>query len=157
MSRGEEQFWENGDHLENVGGDFICDTCGATEPPNGGMWEPFNDDRHICKECIAREYIDVLTWHPSPHLCQTTVIDRFDRRYLIYAKEYQYPKKPYRYVSQKDRNIVLHQDAICVSCGTSENLTIDHIKPVSKGGANCLKNYQALCRSCNSSKGNKIV
>ncbi len=44
----------------------------------------------------------------------------------------------------------------CVTCGAKEKLTIDHIRPVSKGGKNEISNLQILCKSCNSSKGNKI-
>ena len=33
-----------------------------------------------------------------------------------------------------------------------EMLTKDHIYPYSKGGLNCLKNYQLLCYSCNQKK-----
>lgn len=44
----------------------------------------------------------------------------------------------------------------CTTCGTRENLEFDHIIPVSKGGANSVRNLQLLCRSCNASKSNKI-
>lgn len=44
----------------------------------------------------------------------------------------------------------------CTSCGSRENLEFDHIIPVSKGGANSVRNLQLLCRSCNASKSNKI-
>ena len=155
--RGEEQFWENGDSLVNVGGDFICDKCGVSEPPNGGMWEPFNDGKHVCEDCISKVFTEYLTWSPAPHLCQTLVQLDGGRKFMIHAKECKLKSKPYRYVSKKDRNIILHQDAICENCGTDKKLTIDHIKPVSKGGLNRLNNYQALCKSCNSSKGNRIV
>jgi 5-methylcytosine-specific restriction endonuclease McrA len=43
----------------------------------------------------------------------------------------------------------------CVSCQTSENLTIDHVIPVKLGGGNELENLQTLCLSCNCSKGAK--
>lgn len=41
----------------------------------------------------------------------------------------------------------------CAVCGTTEDLTIDHILALSKGGTNDLDNIQILCVSHNSSKG----
>ena len=35
-------------------------------------------------------------------------------------------------------------------------MTVDHILPRSKGGANTLANYQPMCQHCNSQKGNTL-
>jgi len=43
----------------------------------------------------------------------------------------------------------------CVICGESNDLTKDHIQPLSKGGSNYIDNIQPLCRSCNSKKNDK--
>lgn len=43
----------------------------------------------------------------------------------------------------------------CLFCGSTEKLTIDHIKPVSKGGGNEIENLQCLCFPCNLKKSNK--
>jgi len=53
-------------------------------------------------------------------------------------------------------NSLLHKYKFkCVNCESKNNLTIDHIIPVSKGGTDDYSNLQILCKSCNSSKGNK--
>lgn len=41
----------------------------------------------------------------------------------------------------------------CAWCASPGKLEMDHIWPVSLGGATTLQNVQPLCRSCNSSKG----
>lgn len=43
----------------------------------------------------------------------------------------------------------------CRHCGSIQNLSIDHIVAWSKGGAHSLENFQTLCRSCNSRKGDR--
>lgn len=48
----------------------------------------------------------------------------------------------------------------CLCCGRCEPeilLTPDHIQPLTRDGLNCKENIQPLCRSCNSSKGRKII
>lgn len=43
----------------------------------------------------------------------------------------------------------------CVYCGTGENITIEHLVPVSRGGTNASDNLAPACHSCNSGKRNK--
>lgn len=44
----------------------------------------------------------------------------------------------------------------CVHCGAIEQLEVDHIIPLSKGGRHDEDNLQILCRSCNSKKSNHV-
>jgi hypothetical protein len=44
----------------------------------------------------------------------------------------------------------------CAFCGTSENLEIDHIKPVSMGGDNSEENLRVLCQSCNGKRNSSL-
>jgi hypothetical protein len=43
----------------------------------------------------------------------------------------------------------------CLKCFATSDLTVDHIKPITKGGTLHLSNLQTLCRPCNSRKGNR--
>lgn len=43
----------------------------------------------------------------------------------------------------------------CVYCSSRENLTVDHILPISKGGDSRRYNLQILCQPCNVKKANK--
>lgn len=40
----------------------------------------------------------------------------------------------------------------CAYCKSPDDLTVDHIYPVAKGGTNKMENLQVLCRRCNSRK-----
>lgn len=45
----------------------------------------------------------------------------------------------------------------CLKCGSTENLTADHVIPISKGGLNLAENIQILCKHCNYTKHTDIV
>lgn len=47
---------------------------------------------------------------------------------------------------------IFERDKKCVRCGSTEDLTIDHIFPRSVGGTNRESNLRVLCRSCNSKR-----
>lgn len=60
-------------------------------------------------------------------------------------------------VTQKKRlKVFMRDDYKCKRCGVTENLSIDHIFPVSKGGSNKLINLETLCVPCNQKKSNKV-
>ncbi len=53
---------------------------------------------------------------------------------------------------RRNRKLLLEYQPWCSACGTTENLTADHILAYSQGGGNGFDNLQVLCRSCNSRK-----
>ena len=53
------------------------------------------------------------------------------------------------------QGVLIKYNHSCAYCGGKKNLSLDHIKPLSKGGTNTKDNIQPLCKSCNSSKGNR--
>lgn len=54
-----------------------------------------------------------------------------------------------------DEKYKIENAAYCQYCGSNMQLTIDHIIPKSKGGKDIGDNFLTVCKSCNSSKGNK--
>lgn len=59
-------------------------------------------------------------------------------------------------LTQQDVLELFEKHPKCLRCASEENLSVDHIKPMSIGGSNTLDNLQVLCRSCNSAKGQRI-
>lgn len=46
-------------------------------------------------------------------------------------------------------------DHKCAYCGSEENLTLDHVVPHCRGGADTTRNIVCCCSSCNQSKGHE--
>ena len=74
--------------------------------------------------------------------------------------EYNIPNTEYKRRSVpwgRRRDIYIRDGYQCLRCGSKDQLTIDHIVPVVKGGTNDFDNLQTLCRSCNCQKQTKIA
>lgn len=82
--------------------------------------------------------------------------------YLKYSAEKKIPKDNKRRPFSRDEVIKVawqHYEKVgphCASCPSSEDMDIDHIIPISRGGHNGLDNLQILCGRCNSKKGKKL-
>lgn len=46
---------------------------------------------------------------------------------------------------------------VCANCGDTENLVIDHIVSIARGGLSEVDNLQLLCVTCNTIKGKLII
>lgn len=68
-----------------------------------------------------------------------------------------YTPRGRRHIPDDLRMAVYERDGfLCLHCGTTENLSLDHIHPYSRGGQDTLDNLQTLCRPCNSRKGARV-
>ena len=59
---------------------------------------------------------------------------------------------PYKGVVMSRHNIFKRDGGRCQYCGTSRDLTIDHVIPRSKGGKSTWTNLVTACKTCNSKK-----
>lgn len=60
--------------------------------------------------------------------------------------------------TQPTRNLIYKRDDHhCQYCGSTRDLTIDHVIPKSKGGGDTWENLVACCKKCNLKKGNKLL
>ncbi len=66
------------------------------------------------------------------------------------SPEIEEPKWASRYVSSETRERVLDRfGRQCAMCHSPDDLEIDHVLPISKGGTSDEANLRALCRPCN--------
>lgn len=64
------------------------------------------------------------------------------------------------YTTDEWYNLCEFYDFRCLKCNKwfpFGKLTVDHVKPVSKGGTSFIRNLQPLCKKCNSSKKDKEI
>lgn len=91
-----------------------------------------------------------------------------------YQQKYRQEHKEEKYASnRKYRNLKLNCEGShtesewrillefygnrCLACNSKENLSRDHVVPLSKGGTDYIENIQSLCKSCNSKKKDKEI
>jgi 5-methylcytosine-specific restriction endonuclease McrA len=92
--------------------------------------------------------------------CRTVIKEKSERLKNEEIRQRNIPRKQACSHTSKEeiRNAVFEKyGKKCLCCGSTENLTIDHVIPVSKEGINDISNYQPLCKSCNSKKHDKII
>lgn len=77
------------------------------------------------------------------------------------AKKYKTKQERRKNISTKLRFEIFERDCFtCQYCGRKSPevvLSIDHIKPISKGGTNEKQNLITACLDCNKGKGTKIL
>jgi hypothetical protein len=97
-----------------------------------GLWEPVENGYYIH---------DFLEYNPSREMVLRRTQTEGNRDYWDRIRAYIAP--------------IIHErnDFKCVYCGSSFDLTVDHIVPLAFDGKHDLDNLTTACRACNSSKG----
>ena len=91
--------------------------------------------------------------HDDPQKELRTTRQSFQFPSVIRLRDYI--RIPYTKVVLSRRNIMRRDNFICQYCGKKSDLTIDHVIPKSRGGADIWENLATACEKCNVKKGNK--
>lgn len=86
----------------------------------------------------------------NPSYRERKRVFRHRRRLRIAASDEHFTQQEWNELCQQ-------YDYCCAACGSDQDLTVDHIVPLSRFGSNSIDNIQPLCRSCNSRKGVRTI
>ena len=62
-----------------------------------------------------------------------------------------------RHYREWHRKLAAQYGERCANCGATENLALDHVIPIARGGLSTLDNLQLLCAQCNRVKGKLMI
>lgn len=119
-----------------------------------------------CKVCIKEARGDKYKCASSPRNLSAKARENESIRKKKYKKDHPdvvAASNRKTYVMRKELSIectnaevkqFMAENLYCVQCGSTEDLTLDHIIPVSWGilSRHALDNFQTLCNSCNGTK-----
>ena len=110
------------------------------------------------KEAITYMYldkVDVLEWYDDWIVSSASWQTRVPS--VIMLKEFMRRRRRPRF---SKTNLYIRDLYTCQYCSNEfsrNNLTMDHVTPLSKGGRTAWDNIVAACQRCNTAKGNKTV
>ena len=81
--------------------------------------------------------------------------ENLNKRRMSFHKRNIKIKENIFYISEKEIKKILN--SACFYCSSYDNIQVDHVVPVSKGGRHSVGNIVAACRSCNASKCDKYL
>lgn len=155
-----------------------CKGCGIAKNLSEYHYHKTNKDRRRgkCKACISVKSKE--RYKKVGHIIRQQMADQrkrdyehrleIERRSRAKNKERQRPLKNARQqirnrflsgakhtITRKDMARIYNGS--CFNCGTTDNLSADHIIPISRGGNHSIGNLMTLCRSCNASKRDLLL
>lgn len=83
--------------------------------------------------------------------------ERLNFRLPVVIRLLRYVRVPRKAEAPFSKKNVFRRDGhTCQYCGSPNELTLDHIYPLSRGGRTTWENVVCCCRKCNARKGNRL-
>lgn len=170
--------------LSRDGYDSICNECRNTA---SRAWRAKNKDRvqELNREFYEANREERLNYHRQYRQANKgrfrQLMDKFRQENPDYHRNYmrqwaqEHPDKirakdnarrifkmgkPASFTEAEWQALKAQYNYTCLRCGRQEpeiKLTVDHIIPVSKGGAGTIDNIQPLCKPCNTAKHDREI
>jgi 5-methylcytosine-specific restriction endonuclease McrA len=93
----------------------------------------------------------LLYAEPGKYRCRAHYLEQrrgYDRR-----RQTQHARPDRTSQFRKQAKQIIARSPRCIYCGSTQDLTVDHKTPWSKGGSNSKDNLVVACRRCNGRKG----
>jgi 5-methylcytosine-specific restriction endonuclease McrA len=121
-------------------------------------WVKNEQGRHLC-ECGCGQAIRIwpsYRWEGIPRFRRECLLRRrvgdAHPNWMADRSMVRDGRRGQNFVPAVKRAILERDEYRCRECGSSQNLTIDHIVPVFEGGLGVVENGQTLCADCHKSK-----
>lgn len=149
-----------------------CVDCGsekARESFSANMWRWKRRDR-ACLSCVQRRLVALTQWHNTQQANRTATL-RLAQEWALkreaertaYLASISAAKRRRRIAQSAIRkwktSIIARDGYVCGLCHNSvepQDVSLDHILPITRGGSDDVTNLQVAHRLCNSQKGNRV-
>jgi hypothetical protein len=99
-----------------------------------------------------------LSYNCKPHIPVIKLLEKYNLDYETLDEDNLTIKQLRKRLTESaKKNIYIRDKYECQYCGSKEDLEIDHIIPLSKGGNNEPDNLITSCHKCNALKGDKTL
>ena len=139
--------------------------------PEGGQRHDtivIDDDHKTCSVCGEIRHREAFTLSKRGKLGRSAKCLECQNRQFREREDYRIAKQRGRKkrkaalrsaetfeISTKDLRRI--EEGPCFACGRSEEITFDHVVPISRGGRHSIGNAIPLCLSCNASKQDRLL
>lgn len=140
-----------------------CNTCHDVRPIEDFPMSRRCLDGHLpkCRECLSAYKKDWrIRFRESCLVREQAYYVNNKQKVLFWRKKRELTKRaiPSSFITEEWEDLKVYYDNSCAYCGNQvEQLEIEHMMPLSRGGHHVKENIVPSCKDCNLRKGKKTV